>query len=547
MFTYIRNRISIKFAIVSTLVVSLCFFLLFVLLSQKQEKLLLKQVEKQALILHEQIVITRQWVSDQGYLLIPQAGAPPARKLLEDPPLSLAAADFEMITPSMLTRHLSAYAQSRGLYAFNLTNIDGLNPANVPDDFEHQALLQFRAGRKEGLGTVETNGDQHVYRYAAPLFVRASCLACHGSHFASIGDVGGCISVEIPFDQAWNAIHRNNFFLFAAMICLTSSVVLLLYFFTRRIVFKPVSEIKRFTRKLVTEQLSEADRPAGDELKEFQGLCYQLDQKLKDQHADLAQKISNATEDLSRTNQELQVANQQLRLFDRAKTDFFTDISHELRTPLAAIKGAVDIMTRKSSCQDRTYLDIIKKNTDNLIHTTVDLLDYSRIASGGLELDYHVHSLTAIIEERVQSLQTVAHKKQVKIDVHAPDTLMVRADAFRIGQVVANLLTNAIRFSPQGAPLDIIVDGNNGSAVVSVQDRGPGIPDAFHEAIFHKFYQIPADGDKSHVHKGSSGIGLAICKGLIEAHQGRIWVENARGGGSRFVFTLPLAPAGHNS
>ena len=231
--------------------------------------------------------------------------------------------------------------------------------------------------------------------------------------------------------------------------------------------------------------------------------------------------------------------NLELERLNQAKSDFFSDISHELRTPLTNIKGAADILDRKASCGDPIYLDIIKRNTDHLIKVAVDFLDYSKIESGKLELDFEEGSLKAVAEDAILSQQAVAQKRSVELVLEVPEDLRIILDKQRIYQVFTNLISNAVRFSPPGGTVFVRINASEGKpAEVCVQDSGPGIEEKYHEAIFKKFYQVGGQQD-SKIHKGSSGIGLAICKGLVEAHHGHIWVQSRPGEGSSFFFSLP--------
>ena len=296
-----------------------------------------------------------------------------------------------------------------------------------------------------------------------------------------------------------------------------------------------------FTRKMSAEELGDGKvEIEGDELKEFAGLCYIIDKKLKNRHKELENKIKEATKDFSNTTLNLKQLNTELSILNTAKTEFFSDISHELRTPLTSIKGAADILSRKCSCNDPIYLDIIKKNTDHLIRTIIDFLDYSKIEAGRLELDIIDESLTGIAKEVMESQKTDAMKKGLKIELDALEDFVLPLDRHRIYQVISNLMSNAIKFSRDKGKIFIHISKIRNKINFSMQDEGHGIEAEHHEYIFKKFYQTPQENGMTNIHKGSSGIGLAICKGLVEAHGGHIWVESKKNVGSKFIFTLPV-------
>ena len=539
LYSNIKNKISVKYLFTTTLTLTLFFALLFFWIARQQKRFIMDQVKKQAIILYQQIVLSRQWVADKKHVFIPidretHLGAA-AVSALES--RSIDDLRYAGITPAILTRQLSAYAEKNKTYAFNLANSQCLNPKNKADAFEEWAIRSFQSGETQDVSRIEIHDDKHVFRYAAPLFLNESCIPCHRSQKVSAGDVGGCISVYIPCEEALLSIRKNNRFLLSAMVGLTVMIVLILFFFSRALIFKPIDQIKTLMQKM---KLGDKYIHEGDELKEFTGLCNLISDHLKNQHAELERQVAEATRDLSRTNRQLETANAELSRFSQAKIDFFTDLSHELRTPLTSIKGAADILVRKNACQEPSYLEIIRKNTATLIRTTVDLLDFSKLEAGQLELYIRDISLKKIIKNVIDTQEVIAQKKGITFDFKMESYIMVPADDYRLSQVLTNLLTNAIRFSPPDGTVTICLDANDQTANIRVIDQGPGIHERYHQMIFNKFYQAPQPDSRTRIHKGSSGIGLAICKGLVEAHGGKIWVKSKEGDGSIFTFTLPL-------
>lgn len=540
MFSPIKNRLALKYFLTTAVTVSLIFTLLYAWMARRHRQFVLEQIKKQAVVLHRQIVLTRQWVSDHNYVLIEKQGKVTSDPFLSDPDiLDAEGRVYTKVTPAILTRELSAYAVRGDLYAFNLTNDHALNPKNRPDSFEQNAIDRFRSGNREGIHRIEMQGEVPVFRYAAPVIVRKSCLSCHDGDRYRPGTVGGCISVRIPVAGAMSEIRKNNLYLFLGMTALTASVVLLLFFTARGMLFKPIREIRGLTRKIREEALEADQGGEGDELRELADLCYLIDDRLKSQHRELERRIAEATRDLGRTNRDLARTVEELTRLNRTKTEFFTDISHEMRTPLTAIKGAADILARKNSCKDPHYLDIIRKNADHLVQTFVDILDYSRIEAGRLELEMAYSSVGVVARDAVSSYEALAAKRGVRLVVSSLEDRKIRMDARRIYQVLSNLLSNAIKFSPENGRVEVGVRSRGEWILVTVTDQGPGVPEAMRQAIFQKFYQVPQHEGAPDLSKGSSGIGLAICRALVEAHGGRIWVEGMAGKGTRFVFTLP--------
>src|SRR5579884_1234156 len=239
-------------------------------------------------------------------------------------------------------------------------------------------------------------------------------------------------------------------------------------------------------------------------------------------------------------SRELAAANARLAELDRLKSDFVSMVSHELRTPLGLIKGYVGTLLRKDAPLDdetrEEFLQVIDEETDRLTELVTNLLDMSRIEAGTLRVDCQPTPLGPLLEDCAARLR--AREPARRLDVALPPALpLVLADERRIAQVVENLLTNAVRYSPDAAPIAVRARVVNGSVEVAVADQGPGLTPEQRAQVFEKFFRIDQSDSRRF---GGAGLGLAICRGIVEAHRGRIWVENGAGGGSVFAFTLPV-------
>jgi two-component system, OmpR family, sensor histidine kinase KdpD len=188
----------------------------------------------------------------------------------------------------------------------------------------------------------------------------------------------------------------------------------------------------------------------------------------------------------------------------------------------------------------RSFALAIVREADRLNRLVANLLDMSRIEAGELKPEKEWYPLDELMHDVLGRMQPLLRGREVHTGI--PDDLPpVELDYLQIDQVLTNLLENAIRHTPAGTPIDIHVQVCDDSIMVSVADRGPGIPPADTERIFDKFYRV-LSSEKAARTTGS-GLGLAVSRGLIEAHGGRIWVENRPGGGATFWFTLPLRKA----
>ncbi len=223
------------------------------------------------------------------------------------------------------------------------------------------------------------------------------------------------------------------------------------------------------------------------------------------------------------------------RELDRAKSALLSAVSHELRTPLAAIQGYTTTLLAEDVEWDpaarREFLQIILEETERLAHLVSNLLDLSRLEAGALILNRQPYPLEALIARARRGLRTNTHPICVQLP---PDLPPVDVDAARIEVVFRNLLDNALRYTPPGTPITISAGVADGVVVIRVRDEGPGIPPEHRGRLFDRFYRIPGQ-----VRSSGAGLGLAICKGFIEAHGGRIWLAD-EGPGATFVFTLPI-------
>ena len=230
-----------------------------------------------------------------------------------------------------------------------------------------------------------------------------------------------------------------------------------------------------------------------------------------------------------------------LRELDRMKTELLSTVSHELRTPLGSIKGyATTLLSHGNKLrkgEQREFLEIIDSEADRLRDLIENLLDMSRLEAGVLRIDRQPVRLARVAQEVTRRVQLASEQHIVQLDWPDDDPL-VDADEKRIYQIVQNLLTNAVKYSPAGGCITLSAEGGRRELVISVADEGLGMPAVELERIFERFHRVQSEVSRG---IGGTGLGLAICKGLVEAHGGRIWAESAgEGKGSTFRFTLPL-------
>lgn len=240
---------------------------------------------------------------------------------------------------------------------------------------------------------------------------------------------------------------------------------------------------------------------------------------------------------------ELRSLNNRLLDADRAKNEFIANVSHELRTPLHAIAGWTQMLRKGSTTPELTEkaLDVIARNVETQAQLIEDLLDLSRVGSGKLRLEVDPVDLSLVVETTIQSLTLSATAKMVRIAsvLESQDT-SVLGDALRIRQIVSNLLTNAIKFTPKDGSVQVTLRRLDSDVELSVTDSGQGITPEFLPHVFDIFRQEDAGMNRrSH----GLGLGLAIVKKLVELHGGRVWAESeGLGRGASFFVRLPISP-----
>ncbi len=352
---------------------------------------------------------------------------------------------------------------------------------------------------------------------------------------ASVPALHGWIVVEQPVETALKPV-RTLFNIFVAGLLLAMIASAVPGWFIARRVTKPIVELSKdavsvgdgdLTRRSIIRRNDEIG---------------QLAESFNKMVAELQEYASNLEAKVAERTQALQVALAQAEEADRLKTAFLATVSHELRTPLVSIKGFAETLLSDDVVWDRAdeqdFLQTIVDETDRMRDLVNQLLDMARLESGTLQLHRRPASVANIIKLTVEQLRPLTTDHPIVMNLSANEPLIF-ADPERMVNVFRNLLENAIKYTPPQTPIHITVQIQPPDTVqISVADAGKGIPADELPHLFERFRR------GTHPEIPGTGLGLAICKGLVEAHDGRIWVESQWEKGATFHISLPLLKTG---
>lgn len=264
------------------------------------------------------------------------------------------------------------------------------------------------------------------------------------------------------------------------------------------------------------------------------------EEEIRQLNATLSEQVAERTYELAEKVNQLALANTELQKLDRMRSEFVSLVSHQLRAPLTNMHGAVEHIEAGCNIKNPVcvgMLPILNQQVERLDRLVSDVLNTARIESGNLVLQPEPMSILPVIQQVTEQIRARTINRPFALPIK-PGLPLAFADRDRVAEVLANLLDNADKYSPPGREVTIEARANETEVTVSVRDAGPGLPPKDRERVFEKFYR--ADNSDSQAVYGY-GLGLYICRRLVESHGGRIWAENAPTGGTIFSFTLPVA------
>ena len=533
------RKLSFKYFIAISGVLSLMVAGIFFHFYRLQREAILGEVRNQARILCQQILLTRSWLADMGGVYVKKREGLKANPYLgsEGKIEGKDGTCYLLRNPAMVTRELSEYAKRAGLFQFRLTSNHYINPANAPDGIERYALMLFRGKEKNELFVQQTMAHQKVLRLLVPLYIKPSCLKCHGYQGYKIGELRGCISVIIPAGEAERKIiaQRNALILAAGIILIVT--VFTLYYLNRYLTIQPLSRLREKIHQF-EEDVNVVVRPSSrkDEIGALESSFYQMTQTIQNSHQEMKREIRRATAEQRRLNSELKKANLQLQEKDEIKTNFLATVSHELRTPLTTIKGGVDYLLKTvEGKEQKRFLEILERNIRELIQMVNNLIDLARIELNRIELELEEVNLRELLDEVILLFDGFTRKRGVNIRRGGFNDIIIPLDYRRMNQVFLNLLHNAVKFSPHGEEIVVKMSVDDNYVRISITDHGSGIEQEKLSSIFVR-YRCKEGGKQR---REGSGLGLAIAQGFVRAHGGKIEVQSIPNMETTFTVVLP--------
>lgn len=303
-------------------------------------------------------------------------------------------------------------------------------------------------------------------------------------------------------------------------------------------------ELKKYSKtlaRMVEEKTKKLDKKT-TALEKSEKAAYNMMEDLNTANKSLEEEKRSIEMKVRERTLDLQKAYEELKALDKAKEEFISMLSHELKTPIFPIMGYTDMLMSgsmgKITEKQKEKLQIVAKNASNLSRLVSDMLDVSKLELKRMKIEPSQEDIGGIAKDAADSLALTGKSKNIEIKLNAPEKIKVNCDRKRILQVMDNLLTNAIKFSKEGGKIEVTVSKEEDNAKVSIKDNGLGISKDDQKQLFSRFFQVRKGISREF--GGGTGLGLAISKGIVEIHNGKIWVESELGKGSTFIFTLPL-------
>lgn len=413
------------------------------------------------------------------------------------------------------------------------------------DDAQYLILDLLKRGKPHHVNH-DVKNDR--FRYYQPILMQESCIQCHHHEQAKseVGEVVGMMTLSIPLDEMVGQLEVHRAILMATALVTAFLAMLGSYVIVRYVIVKPVLHLKDVSDEIARGNLElRADIRTGDE---FEELSHAFNRMLR-HLVTVQEELKSVNIDLDGKVDELAHVNLQLYEMNHLKDEFLATMSHELRTPLNSILGFSDVLAEAGNLEEKQkrYVSNIQISGRQLMALINDILDLAKIESGKIDLQLVEFDLEDFIERMAGTMQPLADKKHIELTWQVSEKLgLVFQDRGKLQQILNNLLSNALKFTPEGGRVSLIANVSEESETdmeIFVRDTGVGIRLEDQEEIFEKFRQgstLLGQRDAITREHGGTGLGLSIVKELARLLGGEVLLESEFGKGSTFWVRIPI-------
>jgi signal transduction histidine kinase len=518
LYTWLESLFSLrgKFIVAIGAIISVSYMVFLYRTSIVENELIILQAQQQARMLYNQILITRQWVSDHNGVFVIRNETVDSNPFLDMPSIwDQFGKEYVMRNPAMVTRELSEYSNKKGLGSFRVTSLKPVNPANVPDDHERQCMINFEQDTAESIAIIDSPQGR-VVRYMAPLEVKSSCLGCHARHGYNEGDIRGALSITIPIAWVDKKIKANN-----RSLLLIGIVSFILVSITLLIMFNTLvaSRLDKLSTAMNSFPETEPDQlllPTGD-----------------DEIGNLSEQFSELCERIVLYQQELDKTRQQAWFNEKMASMgiLSAGIAHEVNNPLGGMLNCVKSMREHPDDREmhERYLPLLDKGLKRIEHTMRQLLNFGRqepLQLRKIDVGVLLGECMELLSYKLKRI-TIDQKNTIKTECYV--------DAEALKQIFVNLGLNAIQAMPDGGSLLIESKIIDSSLHFTFEDTGMGIAKETLKHIFDPFFTTKDVGV-------GTGLGLSVTYSLVSQMKGTIEVASEPGKGTRFLVVIPVQP-----
>jgi len=508
-------KLQYKFILIIGTVLALSYATILYYTSGLQNDLVIGQAQHQARMLHRQLILTREWVSDHHGLFVIKTDTVRENPFLDYPNLETRdGITLVMRNPAMVTRELSEYARNAGFGWFRVTSLKPVNPQNTPDDFERASLVRFEHEQLDEYMEIKSDHKSKVLRYIAPLLVKENCLTCHARHGYKTGDIRGALSITIPIDWADKVISRNNrTIIFYGAISIIGIAAILSFLF-HALVASRLTRLKNAMDSYPASRDLSAQLPSGN-----------------DEIGHLAQGFSSLCTRLDSSKMELQQAAEQSFYNEKmaALGQITAGIAHEVNNPLGGLRNCVKNL--KDAPDDlelhARYLPLLDKGLQRIELIMRQLLNFGRnhpLQLRKVDVDGEIRECFTLLGYKMKRIE-------LTLELGIGGAYCIDTEAIK--QIVVNIGLNAIQAMVAGGKLTVRSTKEENNLLISIADTGYGIPQDIIDKIFDPFFTTKQVGE-------GTGLGLAVTYSLVQKMGGTIRVESEPGKGTTFLVSLPV-------